>query len=326
MPNEWLNYHHLLYFWHVAKEGSIRKASDQLNISQPSICSQIQSLEESFGTKLFSRKGRSLVLTEFGNMVYDYADDIFTLGGELSRAVRSGFTDKTPRFNVGISDACPKLVTQAILDPVFAPDHSFHVVCHEGKVEDLLAQLASLRLDIVLADEPASSCLPFKAFNHPLGSCEVTICAAPELAKQLREDFPNSLDAAPALLPTENTALRRSLETWFEENRIRPRIVAEFQDAALMKAVAYKGYGFLPVPTAALPAALHHFKLEVVGVCSTCRDQFYAITAERRLTHPAIRLITDNAQLVFPPSPPPRIKPIPRAIPERTNGKIAALG
>lgn len=293
---KWLNYHHLLYFWTVASEGSIRKASEKLSVSQPSICAQVQSLEEALGEKLFRRNGRNLVMTEIGQLVFGYAEAIFSLGIELVSAVKQGSATRAIKLNLGIADSVPKLVTKAILEPVFNMLGQVHVVCREGKVEDLLSQLAAMRLDIVLADEPASTSLPFKMFNHLLGSSGVTFCAMPELAKRLQKGFPKSLHGAPALLPTQNTSLRRSLEKWFQSVGIRPHIVAEFEDGSLMKTVAAGGRDFIPVASVVANEAVERYKFKIVGATDKCTDQFYAISAERRLTHPAVLLITENAQ------------------------------
>ncbi|MBL9168814.1 MAG: LysR family transcriptional regulator [Verrucomicrobiales bacterium] len=293
---EWLNYHHLLYFWKVAREGSILMASEKLRVSQPSICAQLKSLEEALGEKLFRRSGRNLVMTETGQLVFGYAEEIFSLGSELLNAVKQGTAQRALKLNVGVADSVPKQVASAILKPVFNLPIPVHVVCREGKVEDLLSQLAAVRLDIVLSDEPASTGLPFKTFNHLLGSCGVTFCAMPELAKRLQKGFPKSLNGAPALLPTQNTSLRRSLEKWFQSLDIRPRIVAEFEDGSLMKSVARGGGGFIPVASVVADEAVERYKFRVIGATEKCTDQFYAITAERRLTHPAVILMTEQAQ------------------------------
>jgi LysR family transcriptional activator of nhaA len=291
----WLNYHHLRYFWAVAREGSLRKASEKLRVSQPSMSAQIQSLQQAFGEKLFRRSGRTLALTEMGHVVFGYADEIFSLGEELMNTVGGRSADRSIKFNVGIADSVPKLVAKEILKPAFSHVPRVQVVCHEGKVEDLLAQLATLRLDMVLADEPASTSLKFKTFNHLLGTSDVTFCAVPGLARKLRKGFPKSLDDAPALLPTHNTNLRRSLEKWFQATGIRPRTVGEFEDAALMTVVAGDGLGFMPTASV-VNKELARYKLEIIGTTEKCQDQFYAISAERRLTHPAVVLVTQSAR------------------------------
>lgn len=293
---EWLNYHHLRYFWTVAKEGSLARAAAKLHVSQPSISEQIHELETALGEKLFRREGRNNVLTDAGQMVFGYAEEIFTLGRELMNAVKQRPGAKTLRLYVGVADSFPKLVTNEILKPVFSMPQTAHVICREGKLEDLLAQLAAHRLDIVLADEPASSSANFKLFNHPLGETGTTFCAEKALAARLKRNFPKSLDGAPALLPSENTALRRALESWFREQRIRPSVVAEFEDLALMKVMAAEGRGFIAMPTVAIKDAINHYNFVSIGIAAKCRVQFHAITAERKIIHPAVLLITDHSR------------------------------
>jgi LysR family transcriptional activator of nhaA len=293
---EWLNYHHLRYFWVVAKEGGLKKAAEKLHVSQPSISEQIKELEEALGEPLFRRSGRANVLTDAGQIVLRYAEEIFGLGAELMRAVKQRPGVQSLRFYVGVADAIPKLVVNDILKPVLAMPHKVHIICREGKMEDLVTQLAAHRLDIVLADEPASSSLKFKVFTHLLGESGVCFCAAPRLAARLRKGFPASLNDAPALLPTENTALRRCLEQWFQRRQIRPRVVAEFDDAALMKVLAVDGRGFAPIPTVVADEAISRYELRKVGSTQECKEQFYAITVERRIIHPAAVVITQNAQ------------------------------
>lgn len=292
----WLNYHHLRYFWAVAKEGSLRKAAEKLRVSEPSISAQLQSLQAALGEELFRRIGRGLVLTETGQMVYGYAEEIFSLGQELLGALDGMPASRGLRLNVGLADSIPKLLAHAILKPVFMDPRPIHVVCRVGKVNDLLSQLATLRLDIVLADEPASTTLKLRTFNHLLGSSDVAFCAAPALARKLRKGFPGSLNGAPALLPTQNTNLRRSLEKWFRAADLRPRIVAEFEDPAMMAVVAADGRGFIPIASLVIRETLSRYNLHTIGVTQVCNDPFYAITAERKITHPAVVLITENAQ------------------------------
>jgi LysR family transcriptional activator of nhaA len=296
---EWLNYHHLLYFWTVAKEGGLKPASEKLRVSQPSISAQISVLEAALGEKLFRPSGRSRELTEVGHLVFGYAEEIFALGRELLSTVKQRPSARRLRLNVGIADSLPKLVTSEILKPAFAMEQAVHVSCREGKVEDLLAQMASHRLDMILADEPASPSLKVKTFNHLLGESGVSFCAESRLARKLRPGFPGSLSGAPALLPAENTAPRRSLEQWFQDRGIQPRIVAEFDDAALMKVMAAEGMGFLPIPTAVVKEALGRYQLHIIGEAAEIRDRFYLITAERRITHPAVVVITHQAPGLF---------------------------
>jgi LysR family transcriptional activator of nhaA len=297
--SDWLNYHHLRYFWAVAREGGVQRAAERLHVSAPSISAQISELEDALGVRLFRRSGRHNVLTDAGQTVLRFAEEIFALGGDLLRTMQQRPTTRGMRLYVGIVDSFPKLITFEILKPAFAlPD--VHLVCREGKSDDLLAQLATHRLDIVLADEPARSSVPFRAFNHRLGDSGVTFCAMPPLARRLRPRFPASLNDAPALLPADNTPLRRTLEAWFREQGVTPHVIAEFEDLALMKAMATQTPGFVPVPTVVLREANENYGLRTIGEAAGCRDEFFAITAERKITHPVVSLLTQQAQqLVF---------------------------
>ncbi|MBK8475056.1 MAG: LysR family transcriptional regulator [Opitutaceae bacterium] len=296
---DWLNYHHLRYFWTVAHEGGLQKAAEKLHVSPPSISAQIRELEAALEVKLFRRLGRRNVLTEAGQIALRHADEIFSLGNDLVRALQQRPTTRALRLHVGVADSFPKLVTHAILRPALALP-TVHVVCREGKIEDLLAQLGAHRLDIVLADEPASSSVKYRAFNHLLGESGITFCAQRALATKLRRQFPQSLHEAPALLPAENTPLRRALESWFRARKVVPRVVAEFEDLALMTVMASLEPGFVPVPTVVLGEATERHGLEAIGTAKDCRAQFFAITAERKITHPVVSLLTESAQkLVF---------------------------
>ncbi len=274
----------------------MRKAAEKLNISQPTISAQIAALEGMLREKLFRRGGRAMVLTEAGHRVMGYANEIFSLGQELLDSVHPQAGVRPLRFHIGITDSLPKLVSYQIIKPIFHLTQPVQAVCREGKAADLLAQLAAYRLDIVLADEPAPSSIPVKVFNHLLGECGVTFCAEPELAARLRRKFPESLHDAPALLPSNNTALRQSLEKWFHASGVRPRIVAEFDDAALMKASAVDGLGFFPLPTLVAKEGVGRYGFGVVGSTKNCLQQFHAITVERKLTHPAVVAITEKAR------------------------------
>ena len=296
---EFLNYHHLRYFWVVAKEGGLRKAAEKLHVSQPTISAQIAALEGVLKEKLFRRGGRSLTLTEAGHRVLSYAEEIFSLGQELLDSARQQPTARPMRVDIGITDSLPKLVSYEIIKPIFNLEQPVQAVCREGKAADLLAQLAAYRLDIVLADEPAPSSLPIKVFNHLLGECGVTFCAERKLAAALKRRFPQSLTDAPVLLPASNAALRRSLEKWFQTQQIRPRLVAEFDDAALMTVAAVDGLGFFAVPTLVVKEAVARYGFQIIGRAEECRQQFYAISAERKLTHPAVLAITSQARAVF---------------------------
>jgi LysR family transcriptional activator of nhaA len=292
---EWLNFHHLRYFWMVARKGGVRKAAEELHVSQPSISAQLRLLEESLGQKLFKRSGRHLVLTETGQLILKYADEIFSVGRELMSAVKQRPGKHPVRLNIGLTDAFPKLITQQILRAAFGFDHPVHIVCREGEIGPLLNQLRAHRLDVVLADEPAASSSTAKTFNHRLGDSGMTFCAVPALAQKLRRNFPKSLNGAPALLPTTNMGMRAALETWFDTHDIHPRLVGEFEDTALMEVCSVGGRGFTVVHTVIDRAALKHYGLRVIARVTECRSEFYAITAERRVKHPAAVAITEHA-------------------------------
>lgn len=310
---EWLNYHHLRYFWAVAKDGGLAKAAARLRVSQPSISGQIRELEEALGERLFRRAGRRNVLTDPGQMVFRYADEIFSLGEELMNAVRRQPSARAIRLHVGITDSLPKLVTERLLRPVFAMAQPVHVVCREGRMDELLAQLAMHRLDVVLADEPASTSPGFRLFDQVLGESDLSVCAAPGLAARLRRrPFPAALDGAPALLPAEMTVVRRAVELWFREQGVRPRVIGEFDDLALMKVMAAGGLGFVVVPTVAANEAARYHGLRCIGRARECRVQFHAITAERRILHPAAQVITSvRSRSTWAAASTPEVAPAP---------------
>lgn len=292
---EFLNYHHLRYFWTVARKGGVRKAAEELHVSQPSISAQLRLLEESLGEKLFKRTGRTLVLSEMGQLVLTYADEIFAAGRELMNAVKQRPSGRRLRLNVGMTDSISKMMGFEFLKPALHFPEPTHVVCRMAAIEPLIVQLQAHRLDIVLADEPASSSLKAKTFSHRLGRSGVTFCAVPAVAKKLRRNFPQSLNGAPALLPTENMGLRGVLETWFNDQVIRPRLVGEYEDSSLMVFCATAGRGFTVVPTVVARAVLRHYGLKVIAKVEECGTEFYAITVERRVKHPAAMAITQHA-------------------------------
>jgi LysR family transcriptional activator of nhaA len=293
---DWLNYHHLLYFWVVAREGSIVRASEQLRLAQPTISGQIRALEESFGEKLFTRAGRNLVLTDLGRTVLRYADEIFTLGRELVDTVHGRPTDRPLRVMVGVTDAVPKRVAYRLLEPLRSLPTPVHLVCHEGKLEALLTELAIYNLDVVLADAPLSPVMKVRAFNHLLGECGISWCGTAPLAAEYGRGFPRSLDAAPVLLPTENTTLRRSLDHWFESEGIRPRVVGEFEDSALLKVFGQQGMGIFAIPSVIELEIQQQYGVALLGRITTIRERFYAITLNCKLRHPAIAAMSEAAR------------------------------
>lgn len=299
---DWINYHHLLYFWVVAREGSVKRACDELHLSQPTISGQLAKFEKSLRCKLFRRVGRGLELTEDGRLLFRYADEIFTIGREMTEALKGRATGRPLRFTVGVADVLPKLIVYRLLEPAFQLPEPVELVCQEGKLESLLADLALYRVDVVLSDAPLATQTRVRAFNHPLGACSVSIFAAAELAHRHRRGFPQSLADCPWLLPVPGTALRRELERWFDTLDIRPQVVGEFSDSGLMKAFGHAGMGFFPGPTAIDAEIRRQYQVEVVGRIEEIRFQCYAITVERRLKHPAVVAISNKARgTLFPP-------------------------
>ncbi len=293
---DWLNYHHLHYFWMVAKEGGITAAADKLHLAQPTLSSQIQKLERSMKVKLFERAGRGLVLTDTGQMVYRYADEIFSLGRELTDTLQGIPTQDTLRLVVGVPDVVPKLIVYQLLKPALALEQRVQIVCYEGKLQELLSDLALHRLDIVLADTPLTPHLNVRAFNHLLGECQVSVLGCSELAHKYKKNFPASLHQAPMLLPTQNTSLRRALEQWFDQRNLRPDVRHEFEDSAILKVFGQAGHGLIISPSATEKEVAQQYGLKVVGRIPEISERYYAISIERRLKHPAVVAICDSAR------------------------------
>jgi LysR family transcriptional activator of nhaA len=297
MPGmEWLNYHHLLYFWTVVREGSISQAGKQLRLAQPTISAQLHSLEDQLGEKLFQRSGRKLELTEIGRIVYGYADEIFTLGRELTDTLKGRPSGRPIRFTVGVTDAMPKLIAYRLLEPALRMQQLVHLVCQEGKTQQLLADLMTHGLDLVLSDAPAGPESHVKAYNHLLGECLIQVFGTPDLISPLKKGFPKSLDGAPMLMPVAGTALRRSLDQWFEQRSIRPRIVAEMADGALLKVFGATGNGLFPAPAAIQKEIRRQYNVRLLGTIDGVRERFYAISVERKLKNPAVVAISASAR------------------------------
>jgi LysR family transcriptional activator of nhaA len=293
---DWLNYHHLLYFYTVAKEGSIARACEKLRLAQPTISGQLRVLEETLGEKLFTKAGRGLVMTDVGQMVYRYADEIFGLGRELQDVLKGRPQGRPLRLMVGVADLVPKLIAYRILRPALEMTEPVQIVCDEDSPDRLLAALAEHRLDVVLSDSPVTSSMPVKAFNHLLGACGVTLFAAPAIAARYRKNFPASLDRAPFLMPMEGTSIRRSLEQWFDSLNVRPNAVSEFKDAALMTTFGEAGVGIFTAPSAIEKEVRSLYKVSVIGRTDAITERYYAISAERRLKHPAVVTLTEAAR------------------------------
>ena len=292
----WLNDHHLLYFWTVARAGSITRACEELHLTQPAISAQIRTLERSLGEKLFTKSGRHLVLTEVGRVVYRYADEIFRTGRELQQTLAGRPSGRPVRLTVGVADAMPKLLVYRLLEPALALTPPVRPIVREDKPERLLADLAVHVLDLVLSDAPVTPAVKVRAFSHLLGESGITIFGAPHLARAYRRRFPDSLGGAPFLLPTDNTALRRSLEQWFDGRGIRPGTVAEIEDSAVLKVFGAKGVGLFAAPTVLEADLRRQYAVSVVGRVDAIRERFYALSAERRISHPAVVAITNAAR------------------------------
>lgn len=294
-----LNYHHLMYFWTVAREGGVARAAEKLHLSSPTISAQIHELEDMLGDKLFERRGRSLVLTEVGQMVYQYSEDIFTLGRELLDAVKLGPVARPRKLHVGIADAMPKAVSAALLEPALTMEPASSIVATEDKIDALLAELATFRIDLILSDTPIGSGHPMRAYNHLLGESGVSIVGGKGLAAKYAKNFPECLEGAPMFLPTRNTSLRRSLDQFFDAKGIHPRVLGEFEDAALIFAFGQTGRGLFPVCGLIEEEVCRQTGAKVVGKLEGVRERFYAISPERKLKHPAVVAICAAAREDF---------------------------
>ncbi len=294
-PMRWLNYHHLYYFWSVAKAGSVTQACRKLRLSQPAVSAQIRSLEETLGDKLFERHSRGLRLTELGRLTFKYADEIFALGGELLNRVKGSSHSKVPTLHVGIADVVPKFLAYRLIEPALRAKPKPHIVIHEDKSERLISELGTKELDVVISDSPMPHHSKVKAYNHFLGECGITFMATEKIAKQYQRNFPASLHGAPLMLPSDVAAVRRELNHWFEQEEVEPEIVAEFQDTALMKTFARKGHGILPLPVAVEREVMHEYGLRVVGRVDRVKERFYLISVERRVKHPSVLTICEQA-------------------------------
>lgn len=298
---EWLNYHHLFYFHAVAREGSIAAACRRLLLTPATISAQVRKLESRLGQKLFKRAGRSLALTEFGRLALRYADEIFRLGDELVAIARGRTLETSLSFRLGIDDVLPKPLVGRLLAAVFGLPQFIRTVCVEGTQAQLLPQLAVHDLDLMLSDAPADPSIKVRAFSRPIGSSPITLYAAPALARRLRQRFPAALSDAPALLPTLNTSLRSAVDAWLTEVGVRPRVVAEFEDMALLADCAQRGMGFCALPEVVAQEFAEGKPLQPVGAVEKQQARFYAITVERQVSHPAALALIENASAMMRP-------------------------
>lgn len=292
----WLNYHHLRYFWMAVREGSISAAARRLRLAQPTVTAQIRQLEHSLGVRLLERRGRAVAPTEAGQVVLRYADQIFALGEDLRASLERGVSAPALPLVVGVADVLPKLVVYRLLEPALKLPDPVRLVCHEASGDRLLAGLTSHELDLVLADAPVGHGTPVRAFNHLLGDSGTTFFAAPALAARVRRRFPKSLDAAPMLLPTDPCVSRRGLDAWLDAHKLRPHIVGEFADRALLAAFAAAGAGVFAAPTVIERELQSMYKVRVVGRTDDLRERFYAVTMDRRIRHPAVAAISAAAR------------------------------
>lgn len=290
-----INYKHLHYFWVVAKRGGVTRASETLHITPQTISGQISLLEASLGEALFQKAGRNLELTEVGRVVLSYADEIFSLGGELEDTVHNMPSTRPLTFKVGIADVVPKTISYRLLSPALELDEAVRLVCRESSLELLLADLALHKIDLVIADGPIPSGVKIRGFNHPLGECGVSFLATAKLARALKQDFPQSLNGAPVLLPSDINMVQSRLLSWFDARHIYPSIVGEFDDSALMKVFGQAGKGVFIAPTAIADEICQQYGVKEVGRIHEVTEQFFAISLERRITHPAVAAITETA-------------------------------
>ncbi len=290
-----INFKHLRYFWAVAKSGSIAHASAQLHVTPQSISSQLALLEEALGTGLFRRAGRGLEMTDVGRRIVSYAEEIFGLEDELLAAVRHRGSRTVLPFRIGIADSVPKSLTYRVVEPALHMEEAVRLICKEGRLVSLLAELSVHRLDLVIADRTMPTDLKVRAYNHLLGSSDVTVFGAEALLKTLKGAFPEVVDNAPFLMPGAEVAIRPALEQWFEAQRVHPRIVGEFDDSALLKAFGQGGVGLFVAATAIADYVCRQYDVRAIGRIKSVIEQLYAITTERRMQHPAALAIRQAA-------------------------------
>ncbi len=291
-----LNYSHLQYFWAVAREGSIVKASEVLHLTPQTISGQLKLLEETVGQPLFNRVGRRLVLSEMGRIVFDYADEIFSIGAELANVVKGQRIGGPALLTVGVVSSMPKLIAERIVAPAMIGENPIRIRCHEATLEQLLADLAVHRLDLVLSDQPVPRGLSLRAYNHRLGESGMSFFVRSNQAARYRKAFPKSLNDAPLLVPSKNSALRRRLDEWFDSQELSPNIVGEFDDSALLKAFGEAGAGLFAGPTVIEQEIRRMYRTSVIGRTDEVIERFYAISPERRLKHEAVVSITNLAR------------------------------
>jgi len=291
-----VNYKHLHYFWAVAREGGVVRASERLHLTPQTISGQLSVLEEYLGVDLFTRVGRNLELTEIGRLVLSYADEIFSLGGELEEMIHQMPDGRPQLFRVGVVDMVPKSIAHRILEPALQTPEPVRMICREASLDTLLAELAVHRLDLVLADRPIPPTVSTRGFSHKLGECAVSFFATEKLEKKLKGDFPRCLDGAPILLPSSGNPLRSGIDQWLDKHRLRPRMIAEFDDSALMKAFGQEGAGIFVAPAAIQAEVEWQYQVTAIGQVDEVKERFYAISVERRVLHPVVTAVVEAAR------------------------------
>jgi LysR family transcriptional activator of nhaA len=286
-----INFRHLHYFWVVAKEGSITRAAERLGLAVQTVSAQLGLLEQSVGKALLRPQGRRLALTEAGRIALRYADQIFLLGEQLQDALADTEVEHTMRLVVGISDSLPKLIASRLLEAALSLPDRVKLVCYEDQFESLLGELSMHKLDVVLTDRPVPPGTPLRVFSHLLGETEITLFGVPALAKKYSVNFPESLNGAPLLLPTRNNAIRGRIDFWLESHDVHPDVIGEFDDNALLHTFGRNGRGLFPAPSVLVKDVQEQFNALPVGPMPQVREQFYAISNERKIKHPAIEAI-----------------------------------
>lgn len=291
-----INYKHLHYFWAVAREGGVAKASERLHLTPQTISGQLSVLEEQLGVSLFKRVGRNLELTETGKLALSYADEIFSLGGEMEQVIHQLPTGRPQLFRVGVVDVLPKSIAHKILRPALQMDVPVRLVCREANLDTLLAELALHKIDLVLADRPIPATTSTRGFSHKLGECSISFFASKNIREQLQGDFPQCLDGAPLLLPSNGNQLRSGIDQWLNKNRLHPKVVAEFDDSALMKAFGQEGDGIFIAPSAIKHEVETQYNVKLIGCVDEVKETFYSISVERKISHPVVAVVMDTAR------------------------------
>lgn len=293
---ESLNYHHLQYFWRVVRAGGVTQAAKEMHVSAPAVSAQLKGLQDFLGEPLFVRAGRRLMLTDMGHTTYAYAEDIFALGSELLDTVRNRPTGRPIRVDIGVADVLPKMIAQWLIEPATKLRENVRIVCREASSDQLMARLGTLELDVVLSDSPADPSRTVRAYNHFLGESGIGFVGIGRILKKVKGTFPGSLSGVPMLLPTDNTAMRRDLDYWFEINNVRPLIVGEFEDYALLRAFGQSGTAVFPVPSVFVRELRKQDRIVQIGATEEVKLRFYAISSERKIKHPAVMAICESAR------------------------------